>query len=141
MAQYYKKQPLNVYIVSSRPTGFWHKLMRFLPYNVGQKVQLEVVIESKRDRGLAWMDLTYFEFVEIMSNGQRKIFDKRKGVIYPLDVSPISREGVIEYRLMDMISHEEVLLFTDNTVFLHSSKDIIRYTFADNGIINAVNAT
>jgi hypothetical protein len=142
MAQYYKNKILNVYTVSASPVGFWRKCIKFLPYNVGQKIQLEVTVESKRERGLSWMDLTYFEFVEITPGGQRKtikvdetkiFLDKRnkhKGIIYPLDTSPISQEGVTEWQLVSQPFNDEILLFIDNTVFLHSSKDGMRYIFA-----------
>ncbi len=150
MGHYYKKQPLNVYVVSAQPTSFWRRLMKFLPYNVGQKVQLKIVIKSKRDRGMALMDLKYFEFVEIMPDGQQKTImvdekritvNKHDGIIYPQTTTPISREGIIEWKLVDVVSHDQVLLFTDNVVFLHSSKDIMRLIFAVIGFISGIIAT
>jgi hypothetical protein len=146
MSEYLKRQNITkeVYCVSARPIGFWRRRMEWLPYNVGQKVQLEVTIESRRERGIAWMDCTYFNFIETMPDGTLRtievdenkiIIDKRnkqKGFFYPVvsQMRNITQAGHVGYKLVDKINHEEAVLFTDETVFLHSSKNIIVYIFS-----------
>lgn len=86
---------------------------------------MEVVVESKRARGIDWMDLKYFEFVETMPDGQRniiKVDEKRivvnmqDGIIYPQITTPINREGLIEWKIVDVVTHDEALLFTDKDI-------------------------
>ncbi|MBM3182302.1 MAG: hypothetical protein FJZ86_18440 [Chloroflexi bacterium] len=145
MSKYYKNQPLGqVYVVSARPLGFWRRLMEWLPYNVGQTVQVEVTVESKRERGIAWMDCAYFEFVETMPNGESHTFpvdekrieldkkNKSKATIYPLDDyptwrQPVRDEGKVTWKIVGKIFHEEAPLLDSKVVFLQSGPNVVRY--------------
>ena len=141
MSKYLKQQYITkeIYRVSARPAGFWRKRMQWFPYNVGQKVQLEVTIESRRERGLSWMDCTYFKFIEIMPGETPRTVDvdeskitidernNHRGFIYPTvsQMRNVTQAGHVEYRLVDEMNHEKTVLFTDETIFLHSSKNVI----------------
>lgn len=101
------------------------------------------------------MDCTYFDFVEIMPSEPRRTVEldesrialskkvKSKGFIYPVttQMRNVAREGYVEYRLVDKINHEEVVLFSDETVFLHSSKNVIRFLFGIIGVVVGVAST
>jgi hypothetical protein len=109
--------------------------MEWLPYFVGSKVQLEVIIKSSRERGISWMDLTYFDFIEKMPGEPPRFIgvdennirihkkNKRKGTIYPMNVRHIPRAGEVEYSLSDKVTQEKVSLFSEDVAFPFSSKN------------------